>query len=86
MLGYESVEDDRTSPSPLSVPKRDSATAKAHRSAAQYGHHSAPTNTTRGFPSAVSASVLSAVGAVIKVPLPIVFSTEAGTVEMALVT
>ena len=63
------------------MPKRASATASDQRSAAQYGHHSAPTYRTRGTPFAVSAapdSFLSdEVGS--ELPVPTLVRTEAGT-------
>ena len=42
MSGYSSVPDECVPDRFSKVPKRDSATASAHRSAAQKGQYSAP--------------------------------------------
>ncbi len=64
------------------VPNRFSATAIAHRSAAQYGHHSAPMYSISGLPPELSAAPvagLSADGS--ELPMPTLASVLAGTLR-----
>src|SRR5581483_5009028 len=85
--GYTSVLDEWVCPRLLNVPKRDSATTTAHRSAAQYGQYSAPRYTTSGLPPSVStACPLVAVGRVDTFPAPIWSSVAAGTPVTAATT
>src|ERR1700722_9312272 len=68
---------------PVKVPNRLSATAMAHRSAAQNGQYSAPMYSISGLPLLVSgAPVTRVIDLGFDVPPPTVFSVAAGTVAM----
>src|SRR5579875_3460660 len=79
VLGYTSFGDEVVSPTFCSVPKRDSAVATAHRSAAQYGQYSAPMYRISGLPLSVSAGAVIFCGAVCAVPVPTVSKVDEGT-------
>src|SRR5215470_13665093 len=72
---------------PENVPNLLSATAIAHRSAAQYGQYSAPMYTTSGLPPEVRGVPvigMTALGPL--VPLPTAVRVLAGTVVMSWIT
>src|SRR5580658_4308359 len=72
------------------VPNRLSASASAHRSAAQYGQYSAPMYSTSGLPFSVRAGlviVLSGATAAEPVgPAPTLFRTASGTAVSSVAT
>ena len=84
--GYTSSLADVVFPRPDQVPNRDRATTTGQRCAAQNGQYSAPTYSTFGFPSAVSAGASTVRGTACTLPGPTSSSTFAGTLVTALTT
>src|SRR5438093_3447166 len=73
--------------SPENVPNLLSATAIAHRWAAQYGQYSAPMYTTSGLPPEVSGvPVIGMTVLAPMLPLPTAARVLAGTLVMSLIT